>query len=319
MKGLWVEDGRVRLRDNTPRPVPPTGWALVAVANAGICGTDLQILRGYADFTGVLGHEFVGRVVEGSPQWLNRRVVGEINVGCGRCDRCLASNAGHCARRRVLGIRGLNGAFAEFLVLPEHNLHAVPDCVTDEEASFVEPLAAALRIVEQVEIPANARLLVIGDGRLGQLAARALHAAGHHVEVAGRHAAKLDRLQQFGIALKSPDALDYDVAIECTGSPTGFAAALEFLRPQGTLVLKSTYAAPLQINSPDLVVNEIKVVGSRCGPFAPAIHALAKRTVAVADLVDATYSLDEAEQAVEKAAEPGVIKVQIVPKSLSNP
>lgn len=292
---------------------------MVAVTNAGVCGTDIQILRGYADFTGVLGHEFVGRVVKGSPQWLNRRVVGEINVGCARCDRCLASNPGHCASRRVLGIRDLNGAFAEFLVLPEHNLHAVPDCVTDEEACFVEPLAAALRVVEQVKISANARLLVIGDGRLGQLAARALHAAGHNVEVAGRHTAKLGRLQQFGIAPRPRNAGDYDVAIECTGSPTGFAAALEALRPEGTLVLKSTYAAALQIKSTDLVVNEIKVVGSRCGPFAPAMHALAERTVAVADLIDATYPLEKAEQAMEKAVEPGVIKVQIVPKSLSNP
>ena len=168
MMGLWVEDGRPRLRDDIPRPVAPAGWALVAITTAGICGTDLQILRGYAGFTGVLGHEFVGRVVDGSPQWLDRRVVGEINVGCGRCTRCLASDGGHCASRQVLGIRDLNGAFAEFLVLPERNLHAIPDSVTDEEASFVEPLAAALRIAEQVEITASARLLVVGDGRLGQ-------------------------------------------------------------------------------------------------------------------------------------------------------
>ena len=319
MMGLWVEDGRPRLRDDIPRPVAPAGWALVAITTAGICGTDLQILRGYAGFTGVLGHEFVGRVVDGSPQWLDRRVVGEINVGCGRCTRCLASDGGHCASRQVLGIRDLNGAFAEFLVLPERNLHAIPDSVTDEEASFVEPLAAALRIAEQVEITASARLLVVGDGRLGQLAARALHAAGHHVEVAGHHASKLERLQRLGITLSSRGACDYDLAIECTGSPTGFAAALEALRPKGTLVLKSTYAAPLHLNSSGIVVNEIQVVGSRCGPFATALQALADRTVPVADLVDATYPLKEAKRALKKAVEPGVIKVQIVQKSLQNP
>ncbi len=319
MTGLWVEDGRVHLRDDIPRPVPPPGWALVAIITAGVCGTDLQILRGYAGFTGVLGHEFVGRVVEGSPEWLDRRVVGEVNIGCGRCDRCLASGGGHCDRRRVLGIRELNGAFAEFLVLPESNLHVVPDSVTDDEAPFVEPLAAVLRIAEQVEIPAGARLLVLGDGRLGQLAARSLHAAGHDVEVAGRHPSKLDRLRRLGIAVVSPGAGAYDLAVECTGSPTGFDAALAALRPEGTLVLKSTCATPLRIDSSDIVVNEIQVVGSRCGPFAPALRALADRSVPVADLVDATYPLEEAEQALEMAVSPDVIKVQIAPKSLQNP
>jgi len=319
MKGLWVEGGHARLRDDIPRPVPPPGWVLVEVTTAGICGTDLQILHGYADYVGVLGHEFVGRVAEGSPDWLGRRVVGEINIGCGHCARCIASGGGHCESRRVLGIRDLGGAFAEFLVLPEQNLHLVPDAVTDAEAAFVEPLAAALRISEQVEITPGARLLVVGDGRLGQLAARALHAAGHNVEVVGRHAAKLERLRRMGIAISERGASDYDLAVECTGSPTGFDAALAALRPRGTLVLKSTCAAPLEINSTDIVVNEINVVGSRCGPYAPALQALANRTVAVADLVDATYPLHEAERAMEKATEGGVIKVQIATQSLPNP
>ncbi len=319
MRGLWVAAGGARLRNDIPRPVPPPGWALVAVTTAGICGTDLQIIHGYAGFEGVLGHEFVGHVVEGSPSWLGRRVVGEINIGCGHCTRCLASGGGHCESRRVLGIRDLGGAFAEFLMLPEQNLHAVPDSVTDAEAAFVEPLAAALRISEQVRISPESRLLVVGDGRLGQLAARALHAAGHHVEVAGHHPAKLQRLRHLGIALSERGSNDYDLAIECTGSPTGFDAALAALRPRGTLVLKSTSVAPLQINSTDIVVNEIEVVGSRCGPYAPALRALEDRTVRVADLVDATYSLRDAEAAIERATEPGVIKVQIARKSLQNP
>ena len=319
MKGLWVEGGHAWLRDDIPRPVPPPGWALVAITNAGVCGTDLQLVDGYADFSGVLGHEFVGRVVDGSPRWRDRRVVGEINVGCGECALCLTCGEGHCRSRRVLGIRDLGGAFAEFLILPERNLHSVPDEVTDQEASFVEPLAAALRVTEQVEIPAGARLLVLGDGRLGQLVARALHAAGHHVEVAGRHAAKLERLQRLGIAGSPEGSGGYDLAIECTGNPTGFAAAVEALRPRGTLVLKSTHAAPALLDSSDIVVNEIQVVGSRCGPFAPALRELANRAVSVADLIDATYPLEQAERAIERAREGGVIKVQIAPKSLQDP
>ncbi len=311
MKGLWVADGCVRLRDDLARPEPPPGWALVAVATAGVCGTDLQITRGYAGFAGVLGHEFVGRVAQGSPQWLGRRVVGEINVGCNRCRRCAASGANHCERRRVLGIRDLDGAFAEFLVLPEQNLHPVPDSVTDTQAAFVEPLAAALRVTEQMEIADDARVLVVGDGRLGQLAARALHANGYHVDVVGRHAAKLERLRRLGISIEKQDGGGYDVAIECTGNPAGFATALAGLRPQGTLVLKSTYDAPVRMHPADIVVNEIQVVGSRCGPFAPALQALANGSVVVDDLVDDTYPLDESERAIQRASEPDVIKVQI--------
>ena len=310
-----MEDCHAHLRHDIPTPAPPPGWALIAVTTAGLCGTDLQIMRGYAGFKGVLGHEFVGRVVEGSPRWLNRRVVGEINVGCGQCARCSAAGGSHCERRRVLGIRDLGGALAEFIVLPEQNLHAVPDSVSDAEATFVEPLAAALRVSEQVEIAPGSRVLVVGDGRLGQLAARALHAAGHHIEVAGRHAAKLERLQRIGIALSPPGAGDYDLAIECTGSPTGFDDALAALRPRGTLVVKSTSTVPLRINSTDIVVNEINVVGSRCGPYAPALQALARNAVEVADLIDATYPLQEAKQALDKAAEPGVIKVQVTTNS----
>ena len=311
MRGVWVEGGRVTLRDDLPVPSPPAGWALVAVECAGVCGTDLQILDGYADFTGILGHEFAGRVVVGSPQWQGRRVVGEINVGCGHCTRCAADEPTHCADRRVLGIRGLNGALAEFVVLPERNLHCIPADLSSEDASFAEPLAAAFRVLEQVEIPAASRALVVGAGRLGQLVARALRAGGHAVDALGGKTSKAERLLHCGVRLVDDVAAAYDLAIDCSGSATGFERACAALRPGGTLVLKSTVQSPLAVRTDTLVVNELRVVGSRCGPFAPALEALRGGTVRVDDLVDGRYVLAEAEEALRMAAAPGVIKVLV--------
>jgi threonine dehydrogenase-like Zn-dependent dehydrogenase len=321
MRGLWVDNGRARLRADLPRPVASPGWALVEVLVSGVCGTDLQIMRGYAGFAGVLGHEFVGRVVGGSTEWLGRRVVGEINVGCGACEQCALGLAGsrHCVARRVLGIRGLNGTFAEYLLLPEANLHEVPANVPTGDAAFVEPLAAALHVADQLAIQPADRVLVVGDGRLGQLVARAMHSAGADVTVTGRHRSKLERLERLGISTREPAAGAFSTAIECTGNAAGFEAAQRSLRPQGTLVLKSTYPDGVRIDAAALVVDEIQVRGSRCGPFEPALEALASGAIHVADLVDGTFALDAAVEALRAAARPGVIKVQITSKSLPNP
>ncbi len=316
MRGLWVENGNAVVRDDIRRPTPKPGWALIEVGLSGVCGTDLQILDGYAEFTGILGHEFVGRVIEGSEPWLGQRVVGEINIGCGECDQC-QRNSRHCPRRGALGIRELNGSFAEYLVLPERNLHRVPASVSDADAVFVEPLAAAFHVADHV--PQAAAVLVVGDGRLGQLTARALHSAGRAVSVVGRHPSKLARLESLGIEAGGAARGTFDVAVECSGNPSGFATACAALRPEGTLVLKSTFPPPSEIDASILVVNEITTVGSRCGPFEPALEALSRGAIEVADLVDARFALADANQALAQARRPGIIKVLVDSKSLPMP
>jgi threonine dehydrogenase-like Zn-dependent dehydrogenase len=245
------------------------------VVCAGICNTDLELLRGYYPFSGVPGHEFVGVVEEGPVELRGRRVVGEINAGCGDCRACRAGLGNHCERRSVLGIVRRNGAFAEYLTLPAANLHPVPDDVPDEVAVFTEPLAAALEIQQQVSIQPGDRLLVVGDGKLGQLIARTLAPTGADLLVAGRHDKKLDLLRAAGIRAGTADEVEngrFDLAVECTGNPEGFTVARRALRPRGTLVLKSTYAGELRLDAASLVVDEITLVGSRCGPFAPALQ-----------------------------------------------
>lgn len=314
MQGLWMHDGEMRLRDDLPRPCPEPGEALIRVRRAGICNTDLEMMRGYAPFRGVLGHEFVGEVVDGPPGLTGRRVVGEINVDCRSCSRCVANDPKHCVRRRVLGIRGLDGAFAEYTVLPVRNLHAVPDSVSDREAAFTEPLAAAQHTAEQAGIKQSDGVLVVGDGKLGQLVARALAPSSARVIVLGHHQRKLALLADLGIAT-STDASsigdEFDVAVDCSGVPEGFEAARSALRAGGTLVLKSTYAGRLVIDASSLVVDEIRVVGSRCGAFEPAIEALASGRVAVTPLLDATYPLEQGLVALDHAARRGTLKIQL--------
>lgn len=299
-----------------PRPAAGGDRAVVRVTLAGICNTDLELTRGYMGFRGVLGHEFVGVVEDGPPAWRGRRVVGEINFACGRCPSCAAGLGRHCPARAVMGILGADGAFAESVALPVANLHAVPDGVADDAAAFCEPLAAAFEILEQVPAAARGRCVVLGDGKLGLLAAQVLAAAGARVLAVGRHPDKLALLRRRGIETTTADAWDRaraDVVVEATGRAGGFAEAAAATRPRGTLVVKSTvaHAAPLDLSP--VVIDELTVVGSRCGPFAPALDALARGTVDVRSLISARYRLRDGVEALRRAAQPGVVKVLLEP------
>ncbi len=316
MRALWLEDRQLRVRDDVPVPVPAPGEALVRVVMAGVCNTDLELTRGYYPYTGIPGHEFVGVVKEGPYALLGKRVVGEINAVCGECEPCRNGRATHCDRRNVLGIIGRDGAFAEVLTLPAANLHVVPEGVPDDVAVFTEPLAAALEIQSQIAVSKTDRVLVIGDGKLGQLVARTLARTGCRLAVAGHHPDKLALLANAGIRTIDPAAIadrSFDIAVECSGSSSGFALARKALRARGTLVMKSTYAGDLTLNASSLVVDEITLVGSRCGPFAPALLLLANRQLDPRPLIHARYPLSEAIAAFEHAARPGVLKVLIAP------
>jgi len=312
MRALWLEDRRLRLRDDVPIPAPPSGEALVRVIRAGICNTDIELTQGYYPFTGIPGHEFVGVVEQGPSALVGRRVVGEINAVCGACGACLAGRRTHCERRTVLGIVSRHGAFADYLILPAENLHPVPDAVSSDAAVFTEPLAAALEIQEQVPIGVRDRVLVVGDGKLGQLVAQTLALTGCALLVVGQHDAKLAVLAARGIETGRVDRATrgaFDVAVECTGNPEGFAVAQRAVRPRGTLVLKSTYAGGLTLDASAVVVQELTLVGSRCGPFAPALRLLEEQRIAVEPLIQARYALRDGLVAFEQAQRPGVLKV----------
>lgn len=316
MLGLWLEDKKLRLRDDLATPEPPPGEALIRVSAAGICNTDLELTRGYYPYAGVPGHEFVGRVerAPGAESWQGRRVVGEINAACGTCEACQQDRRTHCERRTVLGIMARHGAFAEHLVLPVANLHAVPDHLTDDVAVFTEPLAAALQIQEQISVAPGHRVVVIGDGKLGNLVSQTLALTGCQLLAVGRHQSKLALLEARGIRTGSPAEVAAgraDIAVECTGNPEGFALARRALRPRGTLVLKSTYAGDTRINLSSIVVDEITVLGSRCGPFAKALDLLSRGAVDVEPLIHARYPLRDGSAAFEHAARAGVLKVLV--------
>jgi threonine dehydrogenase-like Zn-dependent dehydrogenase len=299
MQALWLEDQKLSLRE-AGKPVPPPGEALIRVLLAGICNTDIELTRGYYPYRGIPGHEFVGVVESGAADIAGRRVVGEINAACHDCETCRHARPTHCERRSVLGIVNRNGAFAEYLTLPVENLHVVPDGTPSEVAVFTEPLAAALEIQEQVEIGPGDRVLIVGAGKLGQLIAATVAMTGCELTVAGRHR---------GVAVADVPARAFDIAIECSGSPEGFDVARRSLRPRGTLVMKSTYAGDLQFNASSLVVDEITLVGSRCGPFAPALALLASGAIDPRPLIDSTFVLRDAIAAFEHAQRPGVLKV----------
>ncbi|MEZ4767177.1 MAG: alcohol dehydrogenase catalytic domain-containing protein [Caldilineales bacterium] len=320
MNALRFDGTDAHIDTACPVPVPADDEALVSVSLAGICSTDLEILRGYAGFSGVLGHEFVG-VVEacpGRPELVGRRVAGEINIGCGECAYCARGVREHCLRRQALGIHGRDGVFAQFVALPVANLHLVPDNVTDEAAVFTEPLAAAFQIREQVAFSATDRIAVVGAGRLGQLVARALADASAELVAVGRdqQSRKLAILRAAGVATAERGQLPAgwaDVVVDCTGSPAGFADALDLVRAQGVLVLKSTYHGAAEVDMTRVVVDEIQVIGSRCGPFDKALAALASGQVDPRPLIDAQYPLIEGLHALEHAARPGVLKVLLRP------
>ena len=300
-------DGTLSLRD---RAKPGAGSdCVIRVTAAGICGTDLELLRGYAGFSGVPGHEFVGVVEDARPvdsEWIGRRVVGEITVGCGACAGCRAAGRGHCDERTVLGIRGRDGAFAEYLSLPSTNLHAVPDMLDDVTAVFVEPTAAACRVVEQVCIAPDTRAAVVGAGRLGLLVAQVLREHGARVTVVARSDVSRSVATKLGLETASPDAAaalarQVDVAVDATGDAAGFAAASALVRPRGTLVVKSTFHGATPVAFSPLVVDEITVIGSRCGPFGRAIELLAAGRVDVKPLVAGIYPLDRFADAFDRA------------------
>ena len=316
MHALWLEAQTLRLRDDVPRPEPAPGEARVRVLKAGICNTDLELVRGYYPYTGVPGHEFVGRVAAapGAEQWQGRRVVGEINVSCGACAACTAGRRTHCERRTVVGIVGRNGTFAEYLTLPVANLYEVPDGVPDDAAVFTEPLAAALEIQEQVRVGPGDRVVVVGNGKLGNLVAQTLALTGCTLKVIGRNPARLALLAARGIDVGLAADLvggRADVAVECTGNEEGLELARRVVRPRGTIVLKSTYRGRASLDVSRIVVDEITLVGSRCGPFAPALALLAEGRVDVAPLVHARFPLQDAVAAFAEAARPGVLKVLV--------
>jgi threonine dehydrogenase-like Zn-dependent dehydrogenase len=314
MQALWLENNVLSFRDDLPVPDPPPGEARVRVRLAGICATDLELVRGYYPYTGVLGHEFVGVVVESSddPAWVGQRVVGEINVACGKCETCRAGRHTHCEKRSVLGIKDRHGALAEYLTLPLGNLHRVPPSIQDEAAVLTEPLAAALEILQQVPIHPTDRVLVIGAGRLGQLIARTLVLTGCDLQVMARHENQVTLLKPQHIAVVPEGAVPsrcMDVVIEATGSPAGFVLARQAVRPRGTLVLKSTYKGDTRLDLSGMVVDEITLTGSRCGPFAPALRLLEREQVDPTPLIQERYALADGLAAFERAAQPGALKV----------
>ena len=315
MKACLFDGRAVRLDPACGEPAPAEGEVRVRVDLAGVCRTDLEIVKGYMNFTGVLGHEFVGTAMEG--RYAGRRVVGGINCVCGQCDLCRAGLPTHCRRRTVLGIAGRSGAFAERLVLPEANLVPVPDSVSDRQAVFAEPLAAAIQIGHQVLLDTGRKAIVLGDGRLGQLVAQYLRSRRVAPVVIGKHASKMAILQDMGIASihleNARPAQDAPLVVECTGTATGLAMALQFVRPRGTIILKSTGADTAGLDLTPLVVNEVTVIGSRCGPMDEAVAMLEHRQVQVEPLITAEYRLDDAPQALEAAAKSDSIKILIRP------
>ena len=315
MDALWLENNRIDLRD-VPRTRKPNE-ALIRIRKAGICSTDLELVKGYYPYTGIIGHEFVGEVIEAEdPAWIDQRVVGEINAVCNECEQCRNGRPTHCEQRTVLGIVNRNGTFAEFTSLPVANLHRVPDSVPDEMAVFTEPLAAALEIQDQIQLKPTDRVLLVGAGRLGQLIAQTLALTGCNLHVVARHAHQQNLLKRRGIRIIAEQDIQpwrWDIVVEATGSPNGFSLARKAIRPRGIMVLKSTYKGEMSVNFSSIVVDEINLIGSRCGPFEPALRLMESRQVDPTILIDSEFSLGEALKAFEHAAETGVLKVLVQP------
>jgi alcohol dehydrogenase len=317
MLSVHLESGRVEVRQ-MPLPRVPEGFARIRLLVAGICSTDLELQRGYYGFSGTPGHEFVGEVVASEdPAWLGRRVAGEINLACGKCEWCARGLGRHCPTRRVLGLVNHPGAFREFLTLPLHNLHAVPKSISNEAAVFIEPVAAACEILDQVKIPNGDAVAVLGDGKLGLLVAQVLQAHGARVHLLGRHREKMRLVEKAGVTTeRTPRKLPeraYRWVVDATGSPEGLRAAVTMCEPRGTVIMKSTVHGLVSIDTAPAIVNEVTLVGSRCGRFEPALRLLASKKIDVAGLIADDFPLDRAPEAFARAATKGVLKVLLRP------
>ena len=320
MQALWLENNQLSQR-TLPQPTKPDE-VLVRIRLAGVCGTDLELVKGYYPFTGIPGHEFVGEIAAVPAQGTNltgmigKRVVGDINASCGTCEQCQGGRPTHCEQRTVLGINNRDGIFAEYTTLPLKNLHLVPDSIPDEMAVFTEPLAAALEIQQQVQIHPGDRVLLIGAGRLGQLIAQSLVLTGADLRVVARHPLQKQLLSGRGIKLIDESEVQpwrWDVVVEATGSPAGFDLARKAIRPRGTFVLKSTYKGAMTMNLSSIVVDEINIVGSRCGPFEPALRLMEQKLVDPSVIIAAEYGLTNGLEAFAQAAQPGTLKVLVRP------
>ena len=311
MRAVYLFSGQIQFQPDYIPADTDADLIPVQVLKAGICETDLQLKKGYMNFQGVLGHEFVGIATRG--RFAGKRVVGEINCACAKCSFCQRALPRHCPHRSVIGILNHDGAFADTVFVPEQNLHVVPDNVTAEQAVFTEPVAAACRILEQVQITPDSKVIIFGDGRLGNLCAQVLKTTDCELLVVGKHAWKLDQLRALGIntchlAELVPSG-DFDFVVDCTGSPSGFESAINCVTPCGTIILKTTVAEAQSVHLAPVVINEVTVLGSRCGPFAPALHMIANREVQVDALVSAKYPLEDALQAFEHAERGDALKV----------
>lgn len=316
MLALYWNGRELTFDSSYPAPKANDRAAIVKINLAGICSTDLQIFKGYMGFRGIPGHEFVGVVREGPADLVGKRVVGEINFGCGQCDLCARDLSRHCPNRSVMGILNADGAFAEYVSVPIANLHAVPDIIPDEEAVFIEPLAAAFEILTQIQLDPGDEVLVLGDGKLGNLCAQALRLTGAKITALGKHPEKLALIKKSGVRTVLLDdwkARAFDIVIEATGSASGLKLALSAVRPRGTLVFKSTIAGTHQLSLSPVVINEITIIGSRCGEFTPALEALEEKTVSVTPLIDKVYPLNDGLDAVAHAARRGVRKILLRP------
>ena len=309
MLSVHLQNGLVEIR-NRPKSRRKPGHALIRLLCAGICNTDLELQRGYYGFAGTPGHEFVGEVVDAdSSALVGRRVVGEINLECGRCEWCRRGLGRHCPKRTVLGIVKHPGVFSEFFTLPERNLHVVPDSISNERAVFAEPLAAACEILEQVRIPKGAPVAVLGDGKLGLLVAQVLQAHGAEVRLFGKHKEKMAIAEAVGVRASLKPAGRFDWVVEATGSAPGLMQAVGMTKPRGTLILKSTVHGTVALDTAPVVVNEITLLGSRCGRFEPALKLLRTGKVRVDDMISARMPLSEAARGFDLAARKGVLKV----------
>ena len=318
MRCVWLQNQQMTFRNDQPLPKPIAHEALVKVLLAGFCATDLEMLKGYYPFTGVPGHEFVGEIVESleRPALVGRRVVGAINISCGACDICRSGNDRHCRQRQVLGLKGRNGTFAEYLSIPLANLHFVPDSLCNERAVFTELIAAAGQIFEQIRFEADHSVLVAGAGRLGQLTARLVRQRGCRLQVVARYDNQRKLLDQEGIAWVpenkvKPDT--FDIAIDTTGAPRGFEMCCRAVRPRGTVVLKSTYPGKYAVSLSELVVDEVVIVGSRCGSMQAALEWLAQGQIDPRPLIQKVLKLEQISEAIELAQEPGCMQILIAP------